>query len=183
MSALRLAQQPGSVRAISLQQPHDDRACPHGVRATSANAVTSLPRPQPVRDHVPSLSVSAHSPRPRPGRKHVFVQSMFAHNPNPKSFRRQFRVATYRRPRDFRQASALAPLDADMHSFVPTQSCWSRSTLGRLGARIQIRLYVAGRRVNVLLALLPSALHIAPAARLQSVAFRISRGENCWRQD
>jgi len=34
-------------------------------------------------------------------------------------------------------------------------------------ARIRFRLYVAGRRVNVLLALLPSALHIAPAAQLR----------------
>ena len=36
---------------------------------------------------------------------------------------------------------------------------------------------VAGRRVNVLLALLPSALHIAPAARLREFASSILRPE------
>ncbi len=150
------------------------------VRSQSAtmSAVCPWPRTVHVRDLAANTSLS--NPSPQIVRDHV--QSMFAHNPNRKSFRRQSRVATYWRPRDFRPASALAPLDADMHSFIPTQSRWSRSADGRMRARIQIRLYVAGRRVNVLLALLPSALHIAPAARLWSFALRISRGENCWRQ-
>ena len=187
MSAQRLAQEPGSVRAISPQQPHDDRSvsawCPRNVRKRgdliTASAV--CPCPRTIRVHDLSAIMSVSSPSPWIVRDHV--QSMSAHNPCPKSFRRQSRVATYWRPRDFRPASALAPLDADMHSFVPTQGRWSRSADGRLGARIQIRLYVAGRRVNVLLARLPSALHIDPPPGSRAFAFRISRGENCWRQD
>ena len=45
-----------------------------------------------------------------------------------------------------------------------------------------VSLYVAGWRVNVLLALLPSALHIAPAARLRGFAFRITRTKDFSRQ-
>ncbi len=104
--------------------------CPCPVRDRSQSETMSAVCPCPRTVHVRGLSVNMSLPSPSPQVVRDRVQAMSAHLPIPESFRRQFRVATCRRPRDFRPASALATLNGAMHSFVPTQGAGADQPLG-----------------------------------------------------